>query len=651
VRLIVTVVAALAALCAAQPDPKALEDVTTGGELVDVVRQWMDGPDVMTTWYIKSGESGGGTSTSDYAGTWAAIASSVGSSDTVYVHGDSILRETIDIDDAGVTFTAETGTGRWTQTGRQLIDAADWAVHTTVGGRTIYKEPVASAPVGFVYGYGFNDVTDANGTTQSIPTGHLIESAETTLANFITDITNNDRPSWYFNSGNSTLYVYFPDNDDPRSSGTATEWLLNPGGTGFRVSADNVTISGGRVDCWLAPTSGDTYWGFQLNGVEGCDVSDMVTSDVFYHSLGATGGKCVSNTFSNFTCYTVARGTDSHLVQYSNSGALTGGSFTNGTLHMSDLRQHDGTVLNRFASSNPVKALAGHAGASGSIAAGGLVYDSITIIDYSDCHGSGGTQAVVASGGNGSGPTDRDTVTDYQWIVRDCTIQAAILGQTQSDGYVAFQRCYLTIDGTTSGGISQANYVNASGGEVLFESCVMPMEMATGTNNVSLRGADKVTLSNCTVYCKGDSDGFYFGAATGDLKATHCLFVRENAGYFAKGGSMASPTMSKNWYDVNITDTQFAVPTAFNDQSEWVSTIDTAGTYDVDFSAQFSSLTTLQPTTTSDVWTTLDATANPETPTGINGNAYNGNAGAWQAGSSGGGRSRSRMRRRSRSAF
>lgn len=625
------VVCALAAVAAAQPDHGTLEEITSAGELVDLIGHWMDGPDVPETWYIKAGESGGGTSKRDYAGSLASIAASVSPGDTVSYYGNLDYREFYTWTVDNVTFVVEDGTGEPAHTGRELLAPADWTVHTVVGGRSIYKGPVASAPVGFVYGYGFDDVADANGDMQSLPMGHLPESLETTLAGFVSDIGDNDWPSWYFNSGNSTLYVYLPNNDDPRSSGVATEWLRNPGGAAFRINADGVVFDGFMFDCGLAPTASDTYWLQQCKSTTGVTFRNCRFSDGFYHLAGATGAQCVDNVYEDCTFLTVARGTDSSIVQYSGSGVLTGGVFRDCTVHLSDLRRYDGTPLNRFGSGNPIKGLAGHAGSSGSIGAGGLMFENITMIDYADCHADGGTQALVASGGNGSGPGDRDNVADYQWIIRDSVLQASMLGQCQADGFVAFQRCQINIDGTSSGGIGQANFAVARGGAALFESCTFVGAMAGGTNNVMIRGGGDVTLSNCSLYCAGLTDGFYFGAATDSLKSTHCIFAREHAGALAKGASMNLPAMANNWYDRNINDNQFAVPGTFNTQAEWESIVDAGGNYDVDFSTQFLDLMTLEPAPESDVWTMLDPKANPDAPMGINGEPYRGNAGAWQA--------------------
>lgn|GEM_PF-2808333 len=625
------VVAICAAFAAGQPDHKVLQDVTSAGELVELVRKWESVPDLPVTWYIKAGEFGDGTSTSDYAGSLADIAASVRPGDTVSYVGGLDYREFYTWTVDHVRFVVEAGTGEPAHTGRQLISPADWEFHTTISGRSIYKKSVDSAPVGFVYGYGFGDVIDVNGDTQSLPIGHLPEAPETTLAEFVAAIAGSDRPSWYFNGGNSTLFVYLPNNDDPRSSGVTTEWLRNPRGAAFRINADGVVFDGFRFDCGLAPAVTDTYWLQQCKGTTGVTFRNCRFSDGFYHLAGATGGVCVDNVYENCTFLTVARGTDSSIVQYSNSGALTGGVFRDCTVHLSDLRRYDGAPLNRYGSNNPIKGLAGHAGASGSIGASGLVFDHITMIDYADCHGSGGTQAMTASGGHGSGPNDRDDVAEYQWIIRDSVLQASLLGQCQTDGYVAFQRCCLILDGTVSGGIGQANFAVARGGAAMYESCTFVGAMTEGTNSVMIRSGGDVTLSNSTLYCAGSTDGLYFGAATGSLKSTHCAFVRENPGYLTKGGSMNLPTMSNNWYDRSINDNQFAVPGAFNSQAEWEAFVDVGARYDVDFSAQFTNMATLEPGRTSELWTRLDPLANPDAPTGINGQPYRGNAGAWQS--------------------
>lgn len=628
------------AAASAQADTvDALREARTPAEVVRIVNDWIGGPDV-ATWYIKSGESGGGTSSSDYAGSWADISSSVGPDDTVYVHGDSVLEETIEIADAGVTFAAEPGTGRWTQTGRRPVDAGDWAVHTaaTPSAGNIYKVVTGATAVGFVYDYRL-------GVAEGVPSlyiGHLPKTAETTLANFVTDVQNNARVSWFYNTANQTIYVYLPGGDDPRSSGKVGAWLADAGGTAFRVSANNVRVSSGKIDCWIVTTTANTYWGFQLNGVTGCTVEDMVGDSLFYHSFGATGGVCVNNVFRNIRGLTIQRGTDSHLVQYCNSGTLSGCSFSDCEIHLSGLRDYNGDPL-AVLSSNPIKGLAGHTGVSGAIGASGLVYDRVEFIDYADEHALGGTQMLVFSGGNGSGPSDRYDAATYQIRMRDCFGFASIIGQCQDDGHLAMERCKLFADGTTSGGISQSLMNVAAGGSLLLEATTMVGELTATSNDVVLRVSDKTTFSNSSVMAAGATNGVIFGGAAADVVAVQSLFAREIAGALCKGGTMPLPVFTGCWYDVLISDTAFGTAASYNTQAEWTSLVDATGVYDVDLSAEFVDLPTLEPRAGSALRTTRSR-INTRRPTGVNGKPYAGNPGAWQYGA-GGNRTRTRSTR------
>lgn len=578
----------------------------------------------MTTWYIKSGESGGGTSTEDYAGSWGAIDASLADGDTVSIHGSSVLREQIALTADSVTVAAEPGTGRWTQTGRRLAAPGDWNVHTTVSGRTIYKHVAGATVVGFVYDYRL-------GTAEGVPelyVGHVPETAQTTLANFVTDITSNDRPSWFYNGTNQTLYAYFPGNDDPRSSGKDAEWLAAMTDHGFRPDGcTGLRLSGGRIDCWW-DNSASNYWGLALTGCTACLVEDMEFSDCYFHSAGCTGGVCAGNVFSNITCRTVRRGTDSHIVQFAGSGnTLAGGVFRHCTLHLAGSRDYNGDPLETAGS---LRGVAGHAG--GTIAAGGLIFRHITTVRYADEEAAGGAVSVVHSGGNAA-PTDAADPATYPILHEDCVYEDfGAVNLSGSDSHAAFRRCRFVTDGTVTNGAASTAAINvAAGCKSFFESCTVAGEMSATTNHILLRAAGAVSLSNCSVRAAGATDAILFGAATADIDAVHCLFVASSSGRLCRGGTMPQPVFTKCWYDANIGDTLFAVPAAFNSQSEWASAIDPGGTYDVDFSAAFADADTLEPAAESAPWSTKDIHANPARPRGINGNKYAGSPGAWQA--------------------
>jgi len=578
----------------------------------------------MTTWYIKSGESGGGTSAEDYAGSWSDIDGSLADGDRVYIHGTSVLREQILVTENNLTILAEPATGIWTQTGRRLSTPAGWNVHTTVSGRTIYKYVTGATAVGFVYDY-------RRGTAEGISElyiGHVPETAQTTLANFVTDITANDRPSWFYNATNQTVYVYFPGNEDPRSSGKDAEWLAAMTDHGFRVDGGaNLRMSGGRIDCWW-DNSASNYWGLALTNCTGALVQNMEFSDCYFHSAGCTGGACAGNVFKTLTCRTARRGTNGHIVQFAGSGeTLAGGVFQDCTLHLAGSRDYNGDPLE---TTGTMRGVAGHAG--GSIAAQGLIFRRITTVRYPDEESAGGAVSVVHTGG-GATPTNAADPATFPILHEDCVYEdfgAANLSASTS--HAAFRRCRFVTDGTVTNGAASTAAINvAAGCKSCFESCTLSGEMSATANHILIRAAGAVYISNCTVRAAGATDAIIFGAVTSDIDAVHCLFAASSSGRLGRGGTMPQPVFTKCWYDQGFGDTLFAVPAAFNTQTEWAASIDPGGTYDVDLSAAFTDTDTLEPAADSALWTTKDRGANPAAPRGINGIAYAGNAGAWQA--------------------
>lgn len=591
-----------------------------------------ENPEMATEWYWYEGQGGGGTGTDDY-GDWATIDAGYAAGDTIWVNGASVYRGTIILNKANTTVKVVPSTGRWEVTGLQTLTAGSWSVHTTVGGRTIYKQSTGEAVTAFIYNRRWADVVDTTGVTRSLPIGRIPKTAQTTLANFITDITSNDRPSWFYNSTNQLIYVYFPSNDDPRSSGLTCEWCKDWNTVGFKVTANGVSVSGGYIHDFLPPTTADTDWMSQLSGVSGCTLTDNHFDGGFYHLTGSTGGISVDNIIEDCVFYTVARGTDGITVQYSNSGALTGGVIRGCTIHLSDLRDYNGDPLNMYASSAAIKGMAGHAGASGSIGANGLIYENCETIDYADCHASGGTQAMTSSGGNGTAPTNRWDKSQYAVVFRGCTLRASILGQLQDTAYTAFVRNYIYIDGSDGNGIEQANFNTLPGSMVLFEANVFDGKMDGTANWVLFRGDDKYTFLNNTVYTSGSTEATFFFEDGMDVVTYHNLWVRENAGNFCKGASQNQSTtvFNNDWYDVNYSDTGFSAIAAINTQAEWTSLIDPGGHYDVDFSSEFSSLVTFAPSPSGLVWTTHEMTDDPYAPDGINTPVpYGGTGGAWQ---------------------
>jgi hypothetical protein len=440
-------------------------------------------------------------------------------------------------------------------------------------------------------------------------------------------------------------------------------------GSGLIVEGDGGTAEFGNLYLWTDTDAGNGY-GFKGSAVDDWTVTGLVAIDCGYHHIGYAVGKCDNNWMvgctaigGNYTC-------DSYFIVYSSSGDLDNSGGIGCAARLSPLLKYT-AVEGSEAYTDYIKgpsavapdqtAFGSHTGSSQVIANGGVLWQDCTVSLLCVTNVAYKRQAF-SNGQDGTEPADKDDAATYSIRFVDCSLPCdwMSLGQGTSSSVftssMAFQRCY--IDGRTCvdssiGAGATPNVIYANRVWVLLESCTLVGETPAGNGLVRIRGTstdlDILRIKNCSFYAFGSTGSFIHRMdGSNETIAVHSVFASENAITLFGSNTTVTATsyqFSKCWYGDTIS--AFGRGAAYDTQAEWTAAVDPNGRYGVDFDGEFSDTVTLRPSLAGTLIRTLDLTANPLAPAGINGGAYRGVAGAWQlAGVSPRGRSRPRVRRR-----
>lgn len=646
----------LAATAATAFGQRALVDALSHAdgptEVLRVIENYQAGVTDLATIYANSYYNGGsndGSLAHPYT-TIAAFSGSVAANDTVVLGG--IFRESWTLANAGVTVRAYTG-AEWDASiavrpssgigwyMRGDVVSSTWTAHGTYTNTYVAAVNAADAkPAGVVIDW---DLA-ANIWSDGRHAAHLEEAASAALC----DATAG---TWFWNT--TELLVHPPTGLDLNAHTVA--WCRT--GKGLTVSADGVTINDGTFYLWFDTASGQGY------SILGAGVSDLTVNRANiiasgYHGIGAAVGKCTNNWFNDCTVTGGNYACDSYFIMFSASGQgnVETSGFRNCTARLSPLLKYgaveateaftDYIVGPSAATPNQI-AYSAHSGTG--IAAGGVsmhnctaVILGVTSASYSNIGWAGGT--------NGVEPTDKWDPATYPIAFYDSHLQCdrVSIGEGASasvfQAAVAFVRTY--IDGATCqaswvGAGSTPNVVYCNRSWVLFESCVLTGVGGSSSGEgglIRLRGTssdfDCLYVSNSSISNDGDSYGIFHRVdANPILNARHSVFRLGGSDTHLCSGNTTDTNkyaVSKCWYDVDIGDTTFGAGTSYNTQTEWTTSIDANGTYDVDWTNTFAHEDTMEPKIGSTLFNTYDTTANAAAPMGINLIPYKGNAGAWQ---------------------
>jgi len=432
---------------------------------------------------------------------------------------------------------------------------------------------------------------------------------------------------WYYDSAGGLLYVWLVGNTDPRTLtgedrvayvadhsaplliAQAASSIWNGRGVGG-VSAitpnvqvgqfRHVSSTSGAVYCAAINGQGTTFRNFRLDGGE--------DHALIIGSSGGASSECTVENVDSWGMGKTASGTS--FTAYSGaSGNVDGSVFRSCTAHAYTLLDSSGNPLlfnaSWAAQATPLSLQGFYHHTDG---AGGRVVSDV-LIDRCTVRGYGTSAAThnrvtPFNGGNTAALAGGSAYLDYtQYPVRHNRCKAYGCSLNIMSGNLAFRESF--IDLTKASYNTSDSFVGSvnGGATVLYESCVILVNLQRGSSNRSLfhlyAGA-RLVLHHCTVIDISTGGNWYHDMFSVASAATYngsnagfSLELRGNLFAFANpntpatvenrfiigdsGAPAGNYTISGNCYH-NVSATQMSDDTSRNTWAEWLAGVDTTGT-------------------------------------------------------------------------